>query len=102
MAKLAYKDRDDVDMTNWDIDDDTGTLCHVVWKTNLYSSSVFATSHYGQPSYQRDIQDVIEWAEDNINDECFFTIEEPDNKTREIVFYFKKAEDALAFKLMWG
>ncbi len=98
---LKYKNRDDVDMTQWDIDDDTGTLCHVVWPLKNSSLS--------------EVMIKIEcelnaWTEENIEGDCFYTYERiGGDKTgfgphgyQETVFYFKRVEDAFLFKLTWG
>lgn len=88
---IEYKDRGDVDMSNWDIDDDTGTLCHVVWTADTLQER-FNLIHK--------IETEVElWAKENIHNECYYTFE---SLGVEIVFYFKSVEDAFLFKLTWG
>lgn len=95
---LKYRNRNEVDMSNWDIDDNTGTLAHVVWpieRGKLYDIEI---------KIQREINP---WIKENINNDCFYTYETIAQKLiskgyQELVFYFKNVEDAFLFKLTWG
>jgi len=95
---LEYKKRQDMDMTQWDIDDDTGTLAHVAFPRKI-----------GQlPEMNKKIElEISPWVEENINGLCFYTTEETPTKdemeyNQELVFYFEKVEDAFLFKLTWA
>ncbi len=94
--QLKYKHRSEVDMSDWDIDDDTGTLAHVAWKKNaLYNDETIKIECEINP-----------WIEENIEGECFYTFESISSKKTisdiEVVFYFKNIEDAFLFKLTWA
>ena len=97
---LEYKKRNEVDMSHWDIDDDIGTLAHVVWPID---KSVGLTGM----TIKIDCE-INPWVEENIDGECFYTFELSKKAVKcqgmydEIVFYFKKVEDAFLFKLTWG
>lgn len=71
----------DVNCTDWEIDYDTGSIAYVIIPNSI-------------GDIHRKIESNIEWIKDNATDEWFF-----DYEAEGVVFYFKKYDDALTFKL---
>ena len=74
------------DLTDWEIDDETGNLAYVIVNERNFS-----------PDAADKISAMAAWCTKNTNDEWFWDWEEDDG----YVFYFKKYNDALVFKLTW-
>lgn len=105
---LEHKNQSEVDVSDWDIDNDTGTLAHVVWPIkdgDLYEVETKIEC------------EVNQWVKENIEGDCFYVYEggekpfsrkshkinrKKHKSHNEVVFYFKKVEDAFLFKLTWG